>query len=120
MAEGRSLADLRLRREALVRSMEQNRTQIGASLRAVTARAPEIETLRRWIGEHPALSSIGAFTAGMLLPSLIAPAAAQPPSLLAGVLGPLLQDGARSLAASLSQGPPAPPAHPPAPPEASR
>ena len=120
MAEGRSLADLRLRREALVRSMEHNRAQIGSSLRAVSARAPEVETLRQWIVDHPALSSIGAFTAGMLLPSLIAPTRPQQPSLLAGVLGPLLQDGARSLAALFAQGQLEPPASPQTPPDASR
>jgi hypothetical protein len=113
MAEKRSLAALRAQREALIRSMEQNRVQVSAALRQVSAQVPELPAVAAWIGDHPALSMLGAFAGGMMVPALLtpAPAAVRSPGLLE-LLAPLLQDSLRSAVALFAQGAMSPPPPP--------
>jgi hypothetical protein len=106
MAQGRSLADLRARREALVRSMDASRVQLAASLQGAAGHLPELEATRQWIGDHPALSTIGAFVAGIALPILVPPAAPQRSGFWAELLGPLVQEGLHTALAMLQGGAP--------------
>ncbi len=97
MAEKRSLAHLRARREALIRSMDHNRAQISASLRQVSTQLPEVSAVATWIGAHPALSLLGAFAGGLVVPALLAPARQPVRSTgLLDLLAPVLQDSLRA------------------------
>ena len=112
MAERRSLANLRARREELVRIMEQSRSGVSVSLRAAATQLPDLAATQKWIGAHPALSMIGAFAGGMLAPALVAPAVARQSSWWMELLAPIVQDSLQTAMAHFAGLPTPPPAGP--------